>query len=553
MDSYRYYCRAVQTLVEQSQKQGVDDETVADVLFHLDFHTEEVANNLLAALDCCRSYSFVDLALAYRTILPLYVLSSADSRSLDATHRAVDEGAVFLGPDVSNTLRVWINPGETLQHTELTKKVFELQDMLLQGSFAKTQELSCSLIKSYPLCFELYALNAQASACGGLQRSSPFAENTTGDRIIQAVHSCEAFDQQREDSLATLAKLSYCFGNSRFGHAIMSYWLSAQQYSAHTPRFKIASQSCLTPSISFSMSPKARAVFAEACESDEGLKADWLFQLSPISESGDASSRSTKYDSSFALLFAAIMFESTGQQTAAVEKYKELRSASDVASLNAHVSSALVRIAILQNKMAMVVDEISAAFVENESYIFGSLRHTLAEIRRDELEIGECQGSTSLRWAIVYWLAHRAGLTEKQIHNLHVASDEFLYSHGCSIASNFLEKVSLPTAELLVFLMYVCVPAVLKRNYKLKRTEDLNAERIAILQWRSACKTDPLRGSDRRVKWTHRIGLAKVLANLPVASRAGDAHGGRLRTDSASSPRRHEHSRDGSAVSSFTT
>ncbi len=63
---------------------------------------------------------------------------------------------------------------------------------------------------------------------------------------------------------------------------------------------------------------------------------------------------------------------------------------------------------------------------------------------------------------------------------------------------------------------------------------DQSAEKQAYI-WRSACKTDPLRGNNRRVKWTHRIGLAKLLAYLSEASGGKDAYGGRLRTDSASS------------------
>ncbi len=88
-------------------------------------------------------------------------------------------------------------------------------------------------------------------------------------------------------------------------------------------------------------------------------------------------------------------------------------------------------------------------------------------------------------------------------------------------------------------------------------TVTLSAERNEFLihrrnaaEWRSACKTDPPRGADRRVKWTHRSGLANLLA-LPAYSRARDAYGGGLRSDTACSSRWHEHSGNCSNVSSF--
>ena len=52
--------------------------------------------------------------------------------------------------------------------------------------------------------------------------------------------------------------------------------------------------------------------------------------------------------------------------------------------------------------------------------------------------------------------------------------------------------------------------------------------------WRSACKADPLRGSNRRVKWTHRSRLA-MLEVLAFRIGAKDAHGGRFWTDTAGS------------------
>jgi hypothetical protein len=459
---------------------------VAQVLFRLSFHRCELRVHANAILNAARFYSLIDYYQTFRRIVRSCAGGGIDDVSKSELAHILIDCCSPLSDTTVRSLSWLVSPSDQVTRSEEQELGFEIDDLYYRGKFDDVIRQGSRAILHYPGNLSFYLSLASSAAYGGIEFAALDTQLTEGSLsfdILRSLHSVFSLDRSMPDSMEHLVKLAYVLDTTLIGNRLMAFWLS--KHGLHHPQGK--------DSFLLSISPKLSLSSLSACP--DTTRKRWrpiLRAAYPSNVAVECFTDNLEQEKSEELgLYEPFRHNLTGAKlikegniNEAIAEFKQLKHQGK-ASLPVFEDATehLVACYVANAKFADAANEIIEMYLRNPHLIHGVMVRQLGNIVR-ELDCDPYQEDLDdLCWALTYWLSVEKGETERDNYKQFVAVDQFLANKQCQTISEYLTANPEPNTKLIAFLHKVCTPSALKLNSAFGNTDDLENERIAILQF----------------------------------------------------------------------
>lgn len=461
---------------------------VSEIIFRLRFHTFRRFEHIVSINDAARLLSMVDVYTTFTRVLQLTAAQTSDA-TLAAVllQTAEDSLDLFRDPQFS-LIAHYLNPQREIAHDSLQEELFELCDRYTRADYSEVIAHASSLVALQPSVFELYELIVYSTAQIGRPLESPFPTASRAHQVLHDIHSVITRDPNTAEALQSLKKTAYVYDSTPFGSRVLGFWLTHanRRHPMGSRDFAALSSSRLTPRFSRAFEDSDTATtFLNACNTaSPGNSSVALFlHLAQGTEHPHPSTSSIPAERLGQ--YHALSYELQGQYTEAVAHYKTvLNGAGDNPLITHTCQCGIVRCLVRHHQTEAAADAIVATYLWNEATLVGEVTDLLSEIVQHSPSESITKYNDDCTYALLLHLAFATSTLPRDYYRLYCAYDDYLNHHGVEKPSDLIGFHSAPTtASFLAFLYYVCVPEVMRESYLIASTEELELQRLTVLQY----------------------------------------------------------------------
>lgn len=378
------------------------------------------------------------------------------------------------------------------------------------GDYSEAAALARRSILADPDCFEFYELYCACLLRLRILPDLPDAAQAICERLL----SVEIRDRGASDALGKLAKSAVELDATRFGGRLEA-WIRARlpdSTGIDPIRWEALHATVPTPRSALALpSTSAAAKLLRELQTVGGMPI--TAELFRKAISGVRVSSAVAPEDR-ALKYSAWSAERRGDYKQAAEDYTHLINIlGENIEAARFAREALYRCLVRIGELPAAVDLVITELLSGETIYFPAqippMVHRLQK-----------SGGTAVwklaAWPILVYEHTRASGVSGDNHEVYAALVLFLSAHGAERPSELRTSESVfPPRQLLYLLRFVCVPDVLDWSLEFTSPEDLDHERIAILDWLESI--DPESGpvyEEERAQITRRIVLQKGLSEI---------------------------------------
>lgn len=479
--------------------------------FHIQFHVNRSGlsaypDELLAAsLAMDHEYALADRFQAFVKIIQ--VLISREQARPEWLGEVVTRAAVMF-PDERLSSSALIVRGTADPDHQVLPLLADSLEAYTNGNYERALDSARSGILQHPDCFEFYEIY-----CASFPRLSRELDLPPHPRSMCAeLLRVDRRDAGARKAIVSLAKTALELEATRFG-ARLEGWVSSRVPAAiglNAARWEAVNSTVVTPRSTLILNSESALQLLGVLASRGLPTTSELFRraLLGIREMppGTPVARALKY--------SGLAAERKSDFRAAADDYREILSTAAASSPDAGFArEALYRCLLRIGDHGESLDLAVGAILEGETIYFPTQVFALTELLEKNLD---AQIFVRPAWPILAYLHMRQSSVGRDSHYVFAALDRFLAGHSVNRPSELRQLADeFPRQQLVYLLRNVCIPDILDWSLVFSSPEDLDHERIAILDWLEELDPDrTVAYEEERTQVTRRIVVQKGLGEL---------------------------------------
>lgn len=462
---------------------------ISDVRFRLSPHSTHRLEHLSYFLTSARTYSLCDLYLTFQRVLQVCIAREDAPISRQAVTSIIRRCASVFRDDRFSVMLTLLDPKQICSRDDIQDNLFRWASEYSIGNYRDVISQATLTITNDSTFIDLFELIAYSAANAKTTIPAPFTKDSLGNDILKLMHSVLCRDGDTGSSLERLLKHAYVLDCTSVSHWLMAFYVK-QRGSTHylgAEHLSALNSKRLSPRSSMAFSDHRLALnYLNECDHNYPNNVSVrLFQNYLAPRENDRNFLSTNLTPYRAIKYQAAQAELAKKHEAAASLFRDLMTLAEGRGTVLHDGvCGIVRNLTRINRIRDAADVIVDAFIKQPDVLIGQATNNidtyLKEIAKEDFPRDERTATTSL----LIIIAVRIGAIQLDSYSLFVSYDECLFAHNCTRPTQLIDKAhTFSQARLNAFFRYVCVTSVMRLSYHIRNTDDLENERLQVLQY----------------------------------------------------------------------
>ena len=469
--------------VREGSRQGTGAD---DALAHLSLRVGAISQretfDIASAMHTELAFSSIDLY--HGTIRALQHISAQRHAFAGSSRIATLIDALsskFESPTLAAMRRLHL-PSTPLDADSATQSLLGLVSMYTRGAYAECLSATTNALTSYPETFEFYELAVKCALRMRCAPPNPFNDGSIGSDILASMYGALALDLSSIECAERLGAIGLALDGIAIGQCLQALRLDiiGKSERARVHRLQSLSHSASTPRFAQFIERNRRDEFLALFATEQGLaQACGLFSPTLREAPVDAIPmvRRRKYQGQAAM--------NAGDFDAARRAFS---SALELGPGTGLERRELVEGLVAASVADRALDSAAELLVsERESNPHSISRRSVSSVIDEYRKSTEGCSLRNIVWPVLHLMDRRAVATQDK-GALFAAADNFMLAHGAERPSDLIGDKLFPADHWVVFLRDICVTDVLDYSVAYSSSNDLDDERVKILQ--ELCKID---------------------------------------------------------------